>query len=299
MSDAPDTVTLTIDGKEMTVPKGTLVIRAAEQLGIIIPRFCDHPLLDPVGACRQCLVEIEGGPPKPMTACTTEASDGWVVHTHMTSDVAEKAQKGQLEFLLINHPLDCPMCDKGGECPLQDQALAHGSQPLALHRREAPLRQAGGGLRAGAARPRALRAVCPLHPLLRPDLRRPVHRAVRTRRARAGRDLRGRALRVVLLGQRHPDLPGRGADLDGLPLQGAPVRPAQRPERLRPLLGRLLADRPVAARPGRAAARPHQHGRQRDVELRPWPLRLRPPDRTRSAHHAAGAAASRPRGPRP
>jgi NADH-quinone oxidoreductase subunit G len=127
MSDNPETVTLTIDGKEVTVPKGTLLIRAAEQLGIIVPRFCDHPLLDPVGACRQCLVDIEGGPPKPMTACTTEASDGWVVRTQMTSEVAEKAQKAQLEFLLINHPLDCPMCDKGGECPLQDQALAHGS----------------------------------------------------------------------------------------------------------------------------------------------------------------------------
>jgi NADH-quinone oxidoreductase subunit G len=126
-SDATGMVTLTIDGKEITVPKGTLLIRAAEQLGIIIPRFCDHPLLDPVGACRQCLVDIEGGPPKPMTACTTEATDGAVVRTHLTSDVADKAQRGQLEFLLINHPLDCPMCDKGGECPLQDQALTHGS----------------------------------------------------------------------------------------------------------------------------------------------------------------------------
>ena len=121
-----DTVTLTIDGKEITVPKGTLLIRAAEQLGTIIPRFCDHPLLDPVGACRQCIVEVEGQR-KPMTACTTEAADGWVVNTHLTSDVAEKAQEAQLEFLLINHPLDCPMCDKGGECPLQDQAMAHGS----------------------------------------------------------------------------------------------------------------------------------------------------------------------------
>ncbi|MBY5161053.1 NADH-quinone oxidoreductase subunit G [Salsipaludibacter albus] len=121
-----DTVTLTIDGKEITVPKGTLLIRAAEQLGTIIPRFCDHPLLDPVGACRQCIVEVEGQR-KPMTACTTEAADGWVVNTHLTSDVARTAQEGQLEFLLINHPLDCPMCDKGGECPLQDQAMAHGN----------------------------------------------------------------------------------------------------------------------------------------------------------------------------
>ncbi|MBW3665294.1 MAG: NADH-quinone oxidoreductase subunit G [Actinobacteria bacterium] len=119
------TVTLTIDDREITVPKGTLVIRAAEQLGIIIPRFCDHPLLDPLGACRQCIVDVEGQR-KPMTACTTQATDGMVVRTQMTSDVAATAQRGQLEFLLINHPLDCPMCDKGGECPLQDQALLHG-----------------------------------------------------------------------------------------------------------------------------------------------------------------------------
>ncbi len=129
MSDngqAQDTVTLTIDGKEITVPKGTLVIRAAEELGIIIPRFCDHPLLDPAGACRQCLVDIEGQR-KPAASCTTECGDGWEVRTHLTSDVAKKAQEGVLEFLLINHPLDCPMCDKGGECPLQDQALSHGT----------------------------------------------------------------------------------------------------------------------------------------------------------------------------
>ena len=121
-----DTVTLTIDGQEITVPKGTLVIRAAEQLGTIIPRFCDHPLLDPVGACRQCVVEVEGQG-KPMMSCTMPAADGMEVRTHLTSEVASKAQEGTLEFLLINHPLDCPMCDKGGECPLQDQALKHGS----------------------------------------------------------------------------------------------------------------------------------------------------------------------------
>ncbi|HWH32036.1 MAG TPA: NADH-quinone oxidoreductase subunit G [Egibacteraceae bacterium] len=118
-------VTLTIDGKEITVPKGTLVIRAAEQLGITIPRFCDHPLLDPVGACRQCMVEVEGQR-KPFTSCTTTCTEGMVVRTHLTSEYAADAQEAQLEFLLINHPLDCPQCDKGGECPLQDQALAHG-----------------------------------------------------------------------------------------------------------------------------------------------------------------------------
>ncbi|WP_371577874.1 NADH-quinone oxidoreductase subunit G [Streptomyces sp. NBC_01314] len=120
-----DLVSLTIDGIDISVPKGTLVIRAAEQLGVEIPRFCDHPLLDPVGACRQCIVEVEGQR-KPMASCTITCTDGMVVKTHLTSPVAEKAQKGVMELLLINHPLDCPVCDKGGECPLQNQAMSHG-----------------------------------------------------------------------------------------------------------------------------------------------------------------------------
>jgi NADH-quinone oxidoreductase subunit G len=118
-------VTVTIDGFEMTVPKGMLVIRAAELLGIQIPRFCDHPLLDPVGACRQCLVEVEGQA-KPLASCTTTCTDGMKVRTQLTSQVADKAQAGVMELLLINHPLDCPMCDKGGECPLQNQAMSNG-----------------------------------------------------------------------------------------------------------------------------------------------------------------------------
>ncbi|MFJ9925645.1 NADH-quinone oxidoreductase subunit G [Streptomyces misionensis] len=121
-----DLVTLTIDGIEISVPKGTLVIRAAEQLGIEIPRFCDHPLLDPAGACRQCIVEVEGQR-KPMASCTITCTDGMVVRTQLTSPVAEKAQHGVMELLLINHPLDCPVCDKGGECPLQNQAMSHGN----------------------------------------------------------------------------------------------------------------------------------------------------------------------------
>jgi NADH-quinone oxidoreductase subunit G len=135
-----DLVTLSIDGVEVSVPKGTLVIRAAEQVGVQIPRFCDHPLLAPVGACRQCLVEValpdkEGnpkpmmGPPgrvKPQASCTLVASEGMVVKTQVTSEVADKAQQGNMEFLLINHPLDCPVCDKGGECPLQNQSMSNG-----------------------------------------------------------------------------------------------------------------------------------------------------------------------------
>jgi NADH-quinone oxidoreductase subunit G len=118
-------VAFQIDGISMTAEKGTLIIRAAEQLGIEVPRFCDHPLLDPVAACRMCLVEIEGQP-KPQPACAIPVGDGMVVHTQRTSKVAKDAQEGVMEFLLLNHPLDCPVCDKGGECPLQNQAMSAG-----------------------------------------------------------------------------------------------------------------------------------------------------------------------------
>src|SRR6266508_3062434 len=139
-SDAPENKTeqppvpeghvrLTIDGVEVIAPKGELIIRTAERLGIVIPRFCDHPLLEPAGACRQCLVEVEMGGrpmPKPQASCTITVADDMVVRTQVTSPVADKAQQGVMELLLINHPLDCPICDKGGECPLQNQAMAHG-----------------------------------------------------------------------------------------------------------------------------------------------------------------------------
>ncbi|WP_214364692.1 NADH-quinone oxidoreductase subunit G [Pseudonocardia sp. H11422] len=122
-------VRLTIDGIEVDAPKGELLIRTCERLGIIVPRFCDHPLLDPAGACRQCLVEVEMGGrpmPKPQASCTMTVADGMVVKTQHTSPVADKAQQGVMELLLINHPLDCPICDKGGECPLQNQAMTSG-----------------------------------------------------------------------------------------------------------------------------------------------------------------------------
>jgi len=122
---APQTVTVNIDGVDLQVPKGTLAIRAAELLGIEIPRFCDHPLLDPVAACRACLIEVEGMP-KPQPACAQVVSDGMQIRTQQSSPVAREAQEGVMEFLLLNHPLDCPVCDKGGECPLQNQAMQVG-----------------------------------------------------------------------------------------------------------------------------------------------------------------------------
>ncbi|MFZ9309516.1 MAG: NADH-quinone oxidoreductase subunit G [Candidatus Nanopelagicales bacterium] len=125
MSAPIELINVVIDGVALQVPKGTLVIRAAEQIGIQIPRFCDHPLLAPVANCRACLVEIEGQP-KPQPSCATTLTEGMVVKTQYTSELADAAQQGVMEFLLINHPLDCPVCDKGGECPLQNQAMTNG-----------------------------------------------------------------------------------------------------------------------------------------------------------------------------
>jgi NADH-quinone oxidoreductase subunit G len=124
-------IKVTIDGVEVEVPKGTLAIRAAESVGIAIPRFCDHPLLEPIGACRQCLVEVPDagngrGFPIPQAACTLATAPGMQIKTQATSQMARDAQVGVQELILLNHPLDCPICDKAGECPLQNQAFANG-----------------------------------------------------------------------------------------------------------------------------------------------------------------------------
>ncbi len=225
-----DLVTVTIDGVQVSVPKDTLVIRAAEQVGVQIPRFCDHPLLAPVGACRQCLVDVPDagngrGFPKPQASCTLPVAEGMVVNTQATSPVADKAQQGIMEFLLINHPLDCPVCDKGGECPLQNQAMSNGRGESRFEGVKRTFPKPINISAAGAARPRALRPLPALHPVLRADRRRPVHRADRARRAAAGRHRRERAVPVLLLRQHHPDLPGRCADQRRVPLPLAAVRP--------------------------------------------------------------------------
>src|SRR5438105_9350325 len=120
-------VTLTVDDVEVTVPKGTGLVEAAVAAGMEIPVFCYEPRLGPpVGACRMCLCEVAPGPPKPQAACTLTAQDGMVVKTAATSAMAAEAQEATLEFILVNHPLDCPVCDKGGECPLQDLTFRWG-----------------------------------------------------------------------------------------------------------------------------------------------------------------------------
>ena len=115
---------LTIDDQEIEVEPGTVIIQACEQLGIEIPRFCYHERLAIAGNCRMCLVEVSPGPPKPQASCALPCADGQVVKTN--SEMVKKAREGVMEFLLINHPLDCPICDQGGECDLQDQSMYFG-----------------------------------------------------------------------------------------------------------------------------------------------------------------------------
>lgn len=124
MSDN-QTITLTIDGMQTTVPVGSSVMDAAKSLDIEVPHFCYHKRLSVAGNCRMCLVEVEGGPPKPTASCCFPAGDGMVVHTK--SEMVTNARKGVMEFLLINHPLDCPICDQAGECDLQDISVSYGS----------------------------------------------------------------------------------------------------------------------------------------------------------------------------
>ena len=122
--------TLTIDGKEITVEPGTTVLQACEEAGIEVPRFCYHDRLSIAGNCRMCLVEMERSP-KPIASCAMPAADNMVIHTNTPS--VRKARQGVMEFLLINHPLDCPICDQGGECDLQDQAMAYGYDSSRYH----------------------------------------------------------------------------------------------------------------------------------------------------------------------
>src|SRR5688572_31397543 len=120
---AEELVTVTIDGAQVSVPTGTTIIEAAKQAGILVPHYCYHPSLPSPAVCRMCLVEVEKAP-KLMPACVTAVAEGQVVH--VGSDKAKKAREGVLELLLINHPLDCPICDQAGECELQDFVFQEG-----------------------------------------------------------------------------------------------------------------------------------------------------------------------------
>ncbi|MBT8427364.1 MAG: NADH-quinone oxidoreductase subunit NuoG, partial [Erythrobacter sp.] len=115
---------VTVDGQELEVPEGATVLQACELAGKEIPRFCYHERLSIAGNCRMCLVEVKPGPPKPQASCALPATEGQEIRTD--SEMVKTAREGVMEFLLINHPLDCPICDQGGECDLQDQSVAYG-----------------------------------------------------------------------------------------------------------------------------------------------------------------------------
>ena len=280
-------VRLTIDDQDVDAPKGELIIRACERLGIIVPRFCDHPLLDPAGACRQCLVEVEMGGrpmPKPQASCTMTVADGMVVRTQHTSTVADKAQQGVMELLLINHPLDCPICDKGGECPLQNQAMAHGradsrfvdlkrtfTKPLAIST-QVLLDRERCVLCQRCTRFSEEIGGDPFIDLLERGAEQQIGVAA------------GQAVPELLLRQHHPDLPGRRADQRGIPVPLPPVRPRLHRRRLRALLVGLRATRRHPPRHGPAPARRQRPGGQRGVELRQGPVRL-PLPRVAGPHH--------------
>ena len=274
MPDKPTTVKITIDDTELEVPPGTLVIRAAEQLGTIVPRFCDHRLLAPLG--RLPAVPGRGG--RPAQAADRLHHDGDRRHggqdpAHLRGGQGRPG--GQPRAAADQPPARLPHVRQGRRVPAPgpDPGPRAGGDPL--RRDQAPLREADQDLRDGAAGPGALRALRPLHPLLQRDRRRPVHRAVRAGGPGAGGHLRGRAVRERLLRQRRPDLPGRGADLAVLPVPGPAVRPGLDRRGLQPLRRRL---QPAHRRPpghGHPPARPRQRRGQRGLELRPGPLRLR------------------------
>ena len=135
--------TLKVDGIEVEVPPGSTVLQACEAAGVEIPRFCYHQRLSIAGNCRMCLVEVKPGPPKPQASCALPAADNQEIFTN--SEMTVKARKGVMEMLLINHPLDCPICDQGGECDLQDQALHYGADTSRFeeHKRAVPDKDMG------------------------------------------------------------------------------------------------------------------------------------------------------------
>ena len=295
-TDAPVVVRLTIDGRAVEASPGELLIDAAERAGIFIPRFCYHPRMAPVGMCRMCLVEVSG--PRGFAlqpACVLAIAEGQEVRT--ASAKARKAQQGVLEFLLINHPLDCPVCDKGGECPLQDQALSHGPGesrfveekrhwakpieigPLVLLDRERCIQ---------CARCTRFAAEVAGEPLI--DL------AFRHRRRR-GVDVPRQALRFVLRRQHHPDLSRRRAHGSRLPLQVAPMGPRAGRDDVHDVRRRLPRRRAVVGGAARALPRRRLRSGEPELAVRQGPLRLRGGPFAEPSRHPGGGAPGRP-GPR-
>ena len=286
-----DLVTLTIDGVEVSVPKGTLVIRAAEQVGIADPALLRPPAARP-GRRLPAVPRRGRGPAQAARVLHHHGQPtAWSCKTQLTSAVADKAQHGVMELLLINHPLDCPVCDKGGECPLQNQAMSNGRGETRFDGRQAHLPQADPDLHRRCCSTASGACSCArCTRFSAADRRRPVHRAVRARRRceQVGIDADA-AVRVLLLRQHRADLPGRRADRRGVPVPGPPVRPGLLAERLRALRVRLRACAPTTAAARCCAGWPAttpQVNEEWNCDKGRWAFHYA--TARRPAHHAAG-----------
>ena len=267
-------VSLTVDGRVITAAPGELVIAAAERAGVYIPRFCYHPRMSSVGMCRMCLVEVEGPRGSALqVSCMLDVADGMIVHTE--SPAVKKAQDGVLEFLLINHPLDCPVCDKGGECPLQDQTLAFGP-----------------GESRFVEEKRHFEKPIPISDLVYLDRERcilcdrctrfasevagdPLISFVGRGNEIAGAHVPRRAVRVVLQRQHGADLPGGCADGEALPVQGATLGPRGGRVDLHDVLSGLSGHRAVVAEPSPALSGCRHRPGQLGLVVRQGSLRVR------------------------
>ena len=259
------------------------MIRAAELMGIHIPWFCQHPLLDPVGACRQCIVEIEGQR-KPMTSCT--------VVGHRRHGGAYPAGRRRsptrrstwvMELLLDQPSAGLSDVRQGRRVPAAEPGnVQRTNREARFHDDKRHFAKPINVFVAGAARSGAVHFVRALHPVLRSDRRRQIHRRAGARCAAADRHLRQRAVRLVLLGQHGADLPGGRADRNRLPFPGPPLRPGVEPQRLRTLRVRVRPAHRPPARQGAAPAGRRRPRGQRGVELRQGPGGCSPTRRSRT-----------------
>ena len=270
---------IVVDGKEIDVPAEYTLLQACEAAGAEIPRFCFHERLSIAGNCRMCLIEVKGGPPKPQASCAMAVRDlrpgpnGEPPEMFTKSKMVKKAREGVMEFLLINHPLDCPICDQGGECDLQDQAMAYGvdGSRFAENKRAVEDKYIG--------------------PLVKTTMTRCIHctRCIRFSAEVAGvEDLgatgRGedmeitsyleQAMTLRAAGQRHRPLPGRRADLQALRVPRPAVGAGEDRIDRRHGRRRLRHPRRYARPRGHAHPAAPQRGGERGVDLRQDPLHL-------------------------
>ena len=277
-------VTLTIDDVELSVPKGTLVIRAAELIGIQIPAVLRPSAARP--GRRMPAVPRRGRGPAQADGVVHDHGhrrDGGAHPVHLGSRRQSPARR---DGVAADQPsAGLPGVRQGRRVPAAEPGNVQRARGFSLRGRQTHVPQADQHQLAGAAGPRTVRAVCALHPVLRPDRRRPVHRAARTRRAAAGRHLHQRTVRLVLFGQHRADLPGRRADRSRVPVPGPPVRSGVEPERVRTLRVGLRAAHRSPPRGGVAPAGRRRPTSQRGVELRQGPLGVHLRHATRPHHH--------------